>query len=149
MQPHWCLSAWQQHDVQELCRVMFDALECSFKNTDQVLLVFRYNVYYLFGVQRVVSWAKGSGKCLFHHVTPYWRFSHGNSQSQVSKCSCEYENQTLGSCCCGCSGRLSPMQPEFDSQLGIWSWCCTWEGLCSCLSYMYPQSLGGDVKPLT
>lgn len=28
--------AWQQHDVQELCRVMFDALESKFKNTDQV-----------------------------------------------------------------------------------------------------------------
>ena len=24
--------AWQQHDVQELCRVMFDALEKMFKN---------------------------------------------------------------------------------------------------------------------
>ena len=33
----FCLtSAWQQHDVQELCRVMFDALENKFKNTDQV-----------------------------------------------------------------------------------------------------------------
>lgn len=30
--------AWQQHDVQELCRVMFDALETVFKNTDQVLV---------------------------------------------------------------------------------------------------------------
>ena len=28
--------AWQQHDVQELCRVMFDALEHTLKNTDQV-----------------------------------------------------------------------------------------------------------------
>ena len=27
--------AWQQHDIQELCRVMFDALEQCFKNTDQ------------------------------------------------------------------------------------------------------------------
>ncbi|KAJ7383604.1 Ubiquitin carboxyl-terminal hydrolase 47 [Desmophyllum pertusum] len=27
--------AWQQHDVQELCRVMFDALESKFKKTDQ------------------------------------------------------------------------------------------------------------------
>ncbi|XP_057313910.1 ubiquitin carboxyl-terminal hydrolase 47-like isoform X1 [Hydractinia symbiolongicarpus] len=27
--------AWQQHDVQELCRVMFDALEETLKNTDQ------------------------------------------------------------------------------------------------------------------
>lgn len=26
------LLAWQQHDVQELCRVMFDALEKMFKN---------------------------------------------------------------------------------------------------------------------
>ena len=25
------LAAWQQHDVQELCRVMFDALEKRFK----------------------------------------------------------------------------------------------------------------------
>ena len=30
------ISAWQQHDVQELCRVMFDALESKFKNTVQV-----------------------------------------------------------------------------------------------------------------
>ena len=28
--------AWHQHDVQELCRVMFDALEKVFKDTDQV-----------------------------------------------------------------------------------------------------------------
>ena len=26
--------AWQQHDVQELCRVMFDALEKRFKKDD-------------------------------------------------------------------------------------------------------------------
>ncbi|CAB0006261.1 unnamed protein product [Nesidiocoris tenuis] len=26
---------WQQHDIQELCRVMFDALEGEFKNTEQ------------------------------------------------------------------------------------------------------------------
>lgn len=31
--------AWQQHDVQELCRVMFDALEHKFKNTDQAKLI--------------------------------------------------------------------------------------------------------------
>ncbi|XP_046844317.1 ubiquitin carboxyl-terminal hydrolase 47-like isoform X2 [Xenia sp. Carnegie-2017] len=31
--------AWQQHDVQELCRVMFDALETVFKNTDQAQLI--------------------------------------------------------------------------------------------------------------
>ncbi|XP_014675692.1 PREDICTED: ubiquitin carboxyl-terminal hydrolase 47-like [Priapulus caudatus] len=31
--------AWQQHDVQELCRVMFDALETNFKNTDQADLI--------------------------------------------------------------------------------------------------------------
>ncbi|XP_076350596.1 ubiquitin carboxyl-terminal hydrolase 47-like isoform X3 [Tachypleus tridentatus] len=31
--------AWQQHDVQELCRVMFDALEQKFKNTDQADLI--------------------------------------------------------------------------------------------------------------
>lgn len=30
------LSAWQQHDVQELCRVMFDALEQKWKQTEQV-----------------------------------------------------------------------------------------------------------------
>lgn len=28
--------AWQQHDVQELCRVMFDALEQKWKQTEQV-----------------------------------------------------------------------------------------------------------------
>lgn len=31
--------AWQQHDVQELCRVMFDALESALKNTDQANLI--------------------------------------------------------------------------------------------------------------
>ncbi|GFY64316.1 ubiquitin carboxyl-terminal hydrolase 47 [Trichonephila inaurata madagascariensis] len=31
--------AWQQHDVQELCRVMFDALEQKFKNTEQADLI--------------------------------------------------------------------------------------------------------------
>jgi ubiquitin C-terminal hydrolase len=31
--------AWQQHDVQELCRVMFDALEKNWKNTDQANLI--------------------------------------------------------------------------------------------------------------
>lgn len=31
--------AWHQHDVQELCRVMFDALEKVFKNTDQAQLI--------------------------------------------------------------------------------------------------------------
>ena len=30
-----CLLAWQQHDVQELCRVMFDALEKRFKKDQQ------------------------------------------------------------------------------------------------------------------
>ena len=29
-------AAWQQHDVQELCRVMFDALEQKWKQTEQV-----------------------------------------------------------------------------------------------------------------
>lgn len=29
-------SAWQQHDIQELCRVMFDALEQKWKQTVQV-----------------------------------------------------------------------------------------------------------------
>lgn len=38
----WDLSeAWQQHDVQELCRVMFDALEQKFKDTDQADLINR------------------------------------------------------------------------------------------------------------
>ncbi|XP_068203218.1 ubiquitin carboxyl-terminal hydrolase 47-like isoform X2 [Palaemon carinicauda] len=31
--------AWQQHDIQELCRVMFDALEQCFKNTHQANLI--------------------------------------------------------------------------------------------------------------
>lgn len=35
--------AWQQHDIQELCRVMFDALEQKFKNTKQSDLI---NVLY-------------------------------------------------------------------------------------------------------
>lgn len=30
------LLAWQQHDIQELCRVMFDALEQKWKQTEQV-----------------------------------------------------------------------------------------------------------------
>ncbi|XP_071942590.1 ubiquitin carboxyl-terminal hydrolase 47-like [Antedon mediterranea] len=30
---------WQQHDVQELCRVMFDALEKTWKKTDQANLI--------------------------------------------------------------------------------------------------------------
>ncbi|XP_049864801.1 ubiquitin carboxyl-terminal hydrolase 47 isoform X4 [Schistocerca gregaria] len=33
--------SWQQHDIQELCRVMFDALEQKFKNTDQADLISR------------------------------------------------------------------------------------------------------------
>ncbi|XP_067012676.1 ubiquitin carboxyl-terminal hydrolase 47 isoform X2 [Anabrus simplex] len=33
--------AWQQHDIQELCRVMFDALEHKFKRTDQADLISR------------------------------------------------------------------------------------------------------------
>ncbi|XP_046669066.1 ubiquitin carboxyl-terminal hydrolase 47-like isoform X1 [Homalodisca vitripennis] len=33
--------AWQQHDIQELCRVMFDALEHVFKNTKQADLIDR------------------------------------------------------------------------------------------------------------
>ncbi|XP_055533774.1 ubiquitin carboxyl-terminal hydrolase 47 isoform X2 [Wyeomyia smithii] len=32
---------WQQHDIQELCRVMFDALERKFKNTKQADLINR------------------------------------------------------------------------------------------------------------
>ena len=31
--------SWQQHDVQELCRVMFDALEKTFKGTAQEMLI--------------------------------------------------------------------------------------------------------------
>ncbi|KAL5292060.1 USP47 family protein [Megaselia abdita] len=31
--------AWQQHDIQELCRVMFDALEVKFKSTKQAKLI--------------------------------------------------------------------------------------------------------------
>ncbi|KAI4470735.1 ubiquitin carboxyl-terminal hydrolase [Holotrichia oblita] len=31
--------AWEQHDIQELCRVMFDALEQTFKNTKQANLI--------------------------------------------------------------------------------------------------------------
>ena len=33
--------AWQQHDIQELCRVMFDALEQKFKDTEQSDLILR------------------------------------------------------------------------------------------------------------
>lgn len=33
--------AWQQHDIQELCRVMFDALETKFKDTEQSDLINR------------------------------------------------------------------------------------------------------------
>lgn len=29
-------AAWQQHDVQELCRVLFDALEANLRGTDRV-----------------------------------------------------------------------------------------------------------------
>jgi len=29
------MTAWQQHDVQELCRAMFDALELTWQNTSQ------------------------------------------------------------------------------------------------------------------
>uniref|UniRef100_A0A023F0P2 Ubiquitin carboxyl-terminal hydrolase 47 n=3 Tax=Triatoma infestans TaxID=30076 RepID=A0A023F0P2_TRIIF len=32
---------WQQHDIQELCRVMFDALEYEFKETEQADLINR------------------------------------------------------------------------------------------------------------
>uniref|UniRef100_A0A182JKF4 Ubiquitin carboxyl-terminal hydrolase 47 n=1 Tax=Anopheles atroparvus TaxID=41427 RepID=A0A182JKF4_ANOAO len=32
---------WQQHDIQELCRVMFDALEHKFRNTKQADLINR------------------------------------------------------------------------------------------------------------
>lgn len=36
----WDSSAsWQQHDIQELCRVMFDALEKTFENTKQADLI--------------------------------------------------------------------------------------------------------------
>ena len=33
------LTAYQQHDVQELCRVMFDALEKCWKETEQKNLI--------------------------------------------------------------------------------------------------------------
>jgi hypothetical protein len=33
--------AWQQHDIQELCRIMFDALEHNFKRTEQADLISR------------------------------------------------------------------------------------------------------------
>ena len=33
--------AWQQHDIQELCRVMFEALEKKFVNTPQADLINR------------------------------------------------------------------------------------------------------------
>ncbi|KAK2720979.1 ubiquitin carboxyl-terminal hydrolase 47-like isoform X2 [Artemia franciscana] len=33
--------AWQQHDIQELCRVMFDALEHKFKGTEHADLISR------------------------------------------------------------------------------------------------------------
>lgn len=29
-------AAWQQHDVQELCRVLFDALEANLRGTNRV-----------------------------------------------------------------------------------------------------------------
>jgi ubiquitin carboxyl-terminal hydrolase 47 len=32
---------WQQHDIQELCRVMLDTLEMKFKGTDQADLIKR------------------------------------------------------------------------------------------------------------
>ena len=31
--------AWHQHDIQELCRVMFDALEKTWQNTEQADLI--------------------------------------------------------------------------------------------------------------
>ena len=34
-------AAWHQHDVQELCRVMFDALETKFKKTENEDLINR------------------------------------------------------------------------------------------------------------
>lgn len=45
--------AWQQHDIQELCRVMFDALEQKFKDTDQADLIQRLyegKIFALFGL---------------------------------------------------------------------------------------------------
>lgn len=35
-------AAWEQHDIQELCRVMFDALEQKFKDTKQANLINEY-----------------------------------------------------------------------------------------------------------
>jgi len=31
--------AWDQHDVQELCRVMFDALEHTWRKTSRALII--------------------------------------------------------------------------------------------------------------
>lgn len=43
--------AWQQHDIQELCRVMFDALEQKFKNTEQADLINRlYEGMYIWSI---------------------------------------------------------------------------------------------------
>ena len=44
--------AWQQHDVQELCRVMFDKLEETLKGTDQVfpLNFFTLGIHFIEGV---------------------------------------------------------------------------------------------------
>jgi ubiquitin carboxyl-terminal hydrolase 47 len=45
--------AWQQHDIQELCRVMFDALEQKFKDTDQADLIQRLyegKIFVVFGL---------------------------------------------------------------------------------------------------
>lgn len=59
--------AWQQHDVQELCRVMFDALESKFKNTDQVLAVSYIsmssstppcNILYFIGNKNIKNWVE-------------------------------------------------------------------------------------------
>lgn len=33
------MTAWHQHDIQELCRVMFDALEKTWQNTGQADLI--------------------------------------------------------------------------------------------------------------
>jgi hypothetical protein len=37
--PLLIFAAWEQHDIQELCRKMFDALEKTWQNTQQANLI--------------------------------------------------------------------------------------------------------------
>ena len=53
--------AWQQHDIQELCRVMFDALEKKFENTDQAKLISLYEGNRTF---LTVKWLNRSKLCV-------------------------------------------------------------------------------------